>query len=73
MIAAKYLVRHLLSTQQAFEGGELETAYWLPGAENPAEGLTKAPSGMVPPLRPLESGRVNPGYLRPLKGVARRE
>ena len=48
MVAERYLVRHLSSTQRALAGGELENAYWLPGAENPADGLSRARSYVVP-------------------------
>ena len=70
MIAGKYLVRHFLSTQEASEEGELENANWLPGAETAADGPTKVRSDMVPLSRLREPGRLNPGRLRPLKGVA---
>ena len=70
MVAGKCLVSHFLSTQQALGGGDLENADWLPGAENPADGLTKEQSDVVPVLRPLEPGRYRPGQLRPLTGVA---
>ena len=73
MAAEKYLVRHFLSIQQALEEGDLENAYWPPGTENPADGLTKVRSDMVTPLRLLESGGFCPGQLRPLKGVAWKE
>ena len=61
MIAGKYLVRHFLSIRQALEEGYLENAYWFPGTENPADGLTKVRIDMVPRLRHLESGRWYPG------------
>ena len=73
MIAETYLVRHFLITQHTSEEGELENAYWLPGAENPADGLTRARSDMAPLLRLLESGCFNWGRSRPLKGAARKE
>ena len=64
MVTEKYLVRHFLSIQQFLEDGELENVYWIPGTENPADGLTKLRS---------ETGRFQPGTLRPLKGLASRE
>ena len=73
MITGKYLVRHFLSIQQFLEDGELENVYWIPGTENPADGLTKLRSEMGPITAPLETGRFQPGILRPLKGVASRE
>ena len=69
MIAEKYLVRHFLSIQHVLGEGDLEGAYWLPGAENLAGGLTKVRSDMDPLLRLLESGAFCPGRLRPLKSV----
>ena len=47
MVAEKYLVRHFLSAQQFTEEGELDNAYWLPGTENPADGLSEIKSGAV--------------------------
>ena len=73
MITEKYLVRHLLSIQQFIDEGELENVYWIPGVGNPADGLTKLRSEMGPILTLLETGRFQPGTLRPLKGVASRE
>ena len=63
MIAEKYLVRRFLRFQQALEEGDLENAYWLPGTEPAADGLTEVRSGMVPLLRLLESGGFWPGQL----------
>ena len=73
VITEKYLVRHFLSIQQSLDDGELENAYWIPGTENPADGLTKLRSEMGPILALLETGRFQPGLLRPLKGLASRE
>ena len=73
MITGKYLVRDFLSTKQFIEEGELDNAYWLPGTENPADGLTKIKSEMGPILALLETGRFPPGLLRPRKGPASRE
>ena len=73
MITEKYLVRHFLSIQQALEDGELENVYWLPGTENPADGMTKVKSEMVPMLQLLETGQFHPGTLRPLHGVGSSE
>ena len=70
MIAEKFLVRHFLSIQRALGNGDAEGECWLPGTENPADGLTKVRSDMVPLLRLLESGAFCLGLLRPLKGVA---
>ena len=61
------------SVQQLLEDGELETVYWLPGVKNPADGLTKLRSEMGPIMTLLETGRFQPGILRPLKGLASSE
>ena len=68
MVTEKYLARHFLSIQQFLEVGELENVYWIPGTENPADGLTK----LGPIMALLETGRFQPGTLRPLKGLASR-
>ena len=68
--AERYLVQNFPSIQQALGDGELGNAYWLPGAQNPAYGLTQARGGVVPLVGLLESGCFNPGYLRPLRGAA---
>ena len=73
MIAEKYPVRHFSIKQQALGEGELGNASWLPGTGALADGLTKVRSGVVPLSRLLESGVLNPGYLRPLRRVARKE
>ena len=51
MITAKYLARHFQSIQKALGRGDLGNVYWLPGAESPADGLTKMRSYMVTLLR----------------------
>ena len=73
MIAEKYLARHFRSTQQALEEDDLENADCLPGTEHPADGRAKARSDMAPLSRLLESGRFDPGSLRPLRGMAWKE
>ena len=73
MITGEYLVRHFPSIQQFVEEGELDNMYWLPGTENPVDGLTKIKSEMGPILALFETGRFQPGLLRPLKGLASRE
>ena len=73
LLTEKYLVRHFLSTQQFIEDGKLDNVYWLPGTENPADGLTKLKSEMGPIPSLLETGRFQPGLLRPLKGLASSE
>ena len=73
MITEKYLVRHFLSIQQSLDNKELDNIYWLPGTENPADGMTKMKSEMSPMLNLLEFGEFYPGVLRPLKGVCSSE
>ena len=60
MAAGRYLARHFLSLRLVLEARELDDAYWVPGAENPADELTKVRSDMAPLLRLSESGRFNP-------------
>ena len=70
MTTEKSLGRQLLAIQQAIEMKELGNVYWIPGLENPAGGLTRLKSDLVPLLRLIESGSYNPGNLRPLHGAA---
>ena len=70
LITEKFLVRHFLAIQQAIEPQELDTVFWAPGKENPADGLTKLHSEILPLLRLMEAGTHNPGCFRPFKGVA---
>ena len=73
VITEKYLVRQFLSIQQFLENGELENANWLPGVGNPADRLTKLKSELGPILALKETGRFQPGLLRPSKVLASRE
>ena len=70
MIAEKYLARRFLSIQQALGERESDNAYWAPGTEKPADGLTKVRSNAAPLLRLSESGHFNPKSLRRLKEAA---
>ena len=72
-ITEKFLARRFLSIQQALEEKELDNAYWIPGKENRADGLTKLRSEISPLLRLLESGAYTPGMLRPLRGISLNE
>ena len=72
-ITEKFLVRHFMSIQQALEEHELNNVFWIPGKENPADGLTKMHSEIPPLLRLLESGTYNPGILRPLNRISIKE
>ena len=47
--------------------------YWLPGAENPADGMTRMKSEMSPMLNLLEFGEFHTGLLRPLLGICSSE
>ena len=66
----KFLTRHLRSILDATESGNLGNAVWIPGAENPADGLTKATSGRGPLLQLLGTGLYRPGRLVQLRGVS---
>ena len=86
LVAEKFLVRHVLAIQLAIEIQELDDVYWIPGRENPADGLTKLRSGIHHLLRLIiphvcdlyfgwpglyfEAGTYNPACLRPPKGVS---
>ena len=59
--------------KQFVGNGQLENAYWLPGVENPADGLTKLKCGMGPISALMETGRFQRGLLRPRKGLTFRE
>ena len=51
------------SIQQSLVDGEPENAYWIPGTENPADGLTRLRSEMGPIMALLETGIFQPGFL----------
>ena len=72
-ITENYLAPHLLRIQHLLGHGESDSAYWLPGSENPADGSTKEKSDMVTLLRALESGAPQPGNLRPLRAISLKE
>ena len=73
MATGEYPARHFLSIQRCIEEREPDNAYWLPGTENPVDGLTKVKSETGPILALLETGRCHPGLLLPPKGLASRE
>ena len=56
IIAEKVLVRRCLAIQHALEMQELGNVNWIPRLGNPADGLTKTKSNMVPLLRLLVPG-----------------
>ena len=72
-VTGRFLARHFTSIQQALEEKELNNVFWIPGKENPADGLTKMRSEILPLLRLLESGTYIPGILRPLKRISLKE
>ena len=59
LITEKFLVRHFLAVQQAIEIQGLGNVCWIPGRGDPADGLTKLHSEIVPLLRLMESGPLN--------------
>ena len=67
MISEKFLVRNFLSIQRALEAGVMGNAYWLPGTENPAEGLTEVRIDVVPPCDFLNRADFVWGSYAPLK------
>ena len=69
VITGRFPVRRFLAVQQATELKDLDNVYWLSGLGNSADGLTMIKSDLVPLLRLLESGSLNPSTLRPLRGV----
>ena len=58
LVAGKFLVRRFLAIQQAIELQESDNVYWIPGKENPAGGLTKLRSEILPLLRLIERGPI---------------
>ena len=70
MITEKFSARHFSAIQQAIAIQELDNVNWIPGRANPADGLTELHSETRPLLRFMESGTYNPGFSRPLQGVA---
>ena len=59
VITEKHPPRHSLSTQRSLGQGDLDTVYWLPGPEDPADGLTKERSDLAPSRRLLQA-RIDP-------------
>ena len=66
-IAEEYPARRFLGIQQTLEGGGLGNAYWIPGLENPAAGLTEVKSDFAPLLGLLGSGASCLGGHWPLR------
>ena len=66
----KFLTRHFRSILDAVESGDLGNVAWIPGTENPADGLTKISSELGPLLDVLQTGRYRPRTLDQLRGVS---
>ena len=64
------LVRQFQRIEQPLEHGVSGNAYWPPGFEKPADGLTTGKSDMIPHFRLSEPGAFNPGILRPMRGTS---
>ena len=66
--AEKFLTRHFRSIMDAVESGDLGNVAWIPGTENPADGLTKISSELGPLLYLLKTGMYRPRALEQLRG-----
>ena len=66
----KFLTRRFRSIMDALETGSLDNAAWIPGKENPADGLTKLRAEMEPLLNLMCHGVYQPGELVQLKGAS---
>ena len=54
----------------ALESGALGNIAWIPGTENPADGLTKISSELGPLLGLLKTGNYRPRTLEQLRGLS---
>ena len=54
----------------ALDSGDLGNVAWIPGAENPADGLTKISSELGPLLGLLKTGKYRPRALEQLRGLS---
>ena len=66
----KLLTRHFRNILDTTEGGDLGNVAWIPGNENPADGLARAKSDRGPLFHLLETGIYRPGRLEQLRGVS---
>ena len=66
----KFVTRHFLSIMDALESGDLGNVAWIPGTENPADGVTKISSELGPLSALLKSGKYRPGALEQLRGLS---
>ena len=69
----KFLIPQSPAVHRSLETERSDNAYWLRGVENPADGVTKVTSDIVPLPRLPESGAYYPGILRPLRGISASE
>ena len=65
----KFLTRHFRSIMDALDGGDLGNVAWIPGTENPADGLTKISCELGPLVDLLKTGKYRPRTLDQLRGV----
>ena len=68
--AEKFLTRHFRSIMDAVGGGDLGNVAWIPGTENPADGLTKISSELGPLLDLLQTGMYRPRALEQQRGLS---
>ena len=66
----KVLTRHSRSMLDSLESGDFGHVAWIPGAENPADGLAAPTSDLGPLFHLLETGIYRPGRLEQLRGVS---
>lgn len=66
----KFLTRHFRSIMDALGSGALGNIAWIPGTENPADGLTKISSELGPLLDLLKTGKYRPRTLEQLRGLS---
>ena len=66
----KFLTRHFRSIMGALDSGDLGNVAWIPGTENPADGLTKISSELGPLLDLLKTGKYRPRTLEQLRGLS---
>ena len=68
MGTGEFLTRHFRRILDGLETGDLGNVAWIPGAENPADGLTKEKSDLGPLFHLLEPGIYQPGRLERPRG-----
>ena len=63
-LTAKYLARHFLPSHVAVQSEGVTNASLLPGAEDPADGVTEQECDTAPPLPLMRDGSFVPGDFR---------